>query len=140
MLFNTTHPTQEDIMNSAISLETVAQHFVTWRTSSQTKGRSVTPIHLQQEAVTLKSNYSKKEITKALGINHSALKRWSATQEATNPGFIALAAEDIDVAMEVASGNARCEFPNGIRLTLPINRLGSTLLLQLYEMRQAVKS
>jgi len=28
-------------MNLEISLETVAQHFVTWRTSSQTKGRSV---------------------------------------------------------------------------------------------------
>ena len=127
-------------MNSAISLETVAQHFATWRTSSQTNGRSVTPTQLQQEAVTLKSNHSKKEITKALGINHSALKRWSATQEAMNPGFIALAAEDIDIAMEVASGNARCELPNGIRLTLPINRLSSTLLQQLYQIRQAVKS
>ncbi len=125
-------------MNPAISLETVAQHFVTWRTSSHS--RSVTPIHLQQEAITLKSNYSKKEITKALGINHSALKRWSATQEAANPGFIALAAEEIDIAMEVASGDARCEFPNGIRLTMPINRLSSTLLQQIYQIRREAAS
>ena len=127
-------------MNSAISLETVAQHFATWRTSCRTKGRSVTPAHLQQEAVTLKSNHSKKEITKALGINHSALKRWSATQDATNPGFITLAAEDIDAAMEVVSGNASCEFPNGIRLTLSISELSLNLLQQIYQIRQEVKS
>lgn len=127
-------------MNSAISLETVAQHFAVWRTSRQTAGSSITPIHLQQEAVTLKSNYSKKEITKALGINHSALKRWSTTEEATNPGFVALAAEEISIAMEVERGNASCEFPNGIRLTLPINALSSNLLLQIYQIRQDVKS
>jgi len=127
-------------MNSAISLETVAQHFATWRTSSQTNGRSVTPTRLQQEAVTLKSNYSKKEITKTLGINHSALKRWSATHEAANPGFIALAAEEIDIAMEVAKGNASCEFPNGICLTLSIHELSSTLLQQIYQIRRETAS
>jgi len=126
-------------MNPAISLETVAQHFVAWRTSCQTNGRSVTPIHLQQEAVTLKSNHSKKEITKALGINHSTLKRWSATQETTNSNFIALAAEDIDIATEITSGNASCEFPNGIRLTLSVNELSSNLLQQIYQIRQEVQ-
>ncbi len=125
-------------MNSAIPLETVAEHFAIWRASRQTNGSSVTPGHLQQEAVTLKSNHSKKEITKALGINHSALKRWSATQEASNPGFIALAAEEIDIAMAVTSVNANCEFPNGIRLTLPINALNSGLLQQIYQISQEV--
>jgi len=139
MLFNIIHPRQEDIMNTENSLETVVQHFATWRTSSQTKGRSVTPAHLQQEAVALKSNHSKKEITEALGINHSALKRWSATQDATNPGFIAVAAEDIDAAMGVTSGNARCEFPNGIQLILPVNKLSSSLLQQIYQIRQELK-
>jgi len=125
-------------MNSAIPLETVAQHFAAWRTSRQTHGSSVTPLHLQQEAVSLKSDHSKKDITKALGINHSALKRWSATQETTTPDFIALAAEEIDIAMAVTSVNANCEFPNGIRLTLPINALSSRLLQQIYQISQAV--
>ncbi len=127
-------------MNSAILLETVAQHFATWRKSRQTNGSSVTPRHLQQEAVALKSNHSKKDITKALGINHSALKRWSATQEATNPDFIALAAEEIGIAMAVTSVNANCEFPNGIRLTLPINELSSSLLQQIYLISQELAS
>jgi hypothetical protein len=38
-------------MNSAIPLETVTQHFATWRESRQTNGSSVTPRHLQQEAI-----------------------------------------------------------------------------------------
>ena len=139
MLFNTTHPTQEDIMNSAISLETVAQHFAVWRKNRQPHGSSVTPIQLQQEAVTLKSHHSKKEITKALGINHSALKRWSATQEATNPGFIALATEDIESVMENVSGSASCEFPNGIQLILPVNKLSSSLLQQIYQIIPELK-
>ena len=139
MLFNIIHPTQEDIMNSAISLETVVQHFAVWRTSRQPHGSSVTPIHLQQEAVTLKSNHSKKEITKALGINHSTLKRWSATQEATIQGFIALAAEEIEPAIEMSSSKASCEFPNGIRLTLPVNELSSNLLQQIYQIIPELK-
>ena len=127
-------------MNSALPLETVAQHFATWRTSRQSHGSSVTPLHLQQEAVALQSDHSKKEITIALGINHSALKRWSATQDATNPDFIALAAEEIDIAMAVTSVNANCEFPNGIRLTLPINELSSRLLQQIYQISHEVTS
>lgn len=126
-------------MNSAISLETVAQHFAVWRKNRQPHGSSVTPIQLQQEAVTLKRHYSKKEITKALGINHSSLKRWSATQESTNPGFIALATEDIESAMENVSGSARCEFPNGIQLVLPVNKLSSSLLQQIYQIRPELK-
>jgi len=126
-------------MNSAISLETVAQHFAVWRKNRQPHGSSVTPIQLQQEAVTLKSHHSKKEITKALGINHSALKRWSATQEATNPGFIALATEDIESVMENVSGSASCEFPNGIQLILPVNKLSSSLLQQIYQIRPKLK-
>ena len=126
-------------MSSAITLETVAQHFAAWRTSRQPHGSSVTPTHLQQEAVTLKSNHSKKEITKALAINHSTLKRWSATQETTIHGFIELAVEAIEPAVETASSKASCEFPNGIRLTLPVNELSSNLLQQIYLIRPEVK-
>lgn len=62
------------------------------------------------------------EIDITLGINHSALKRWSVTQQVI-PGFIALAPEKIESAMEITSSKASCEFPNGIRLTLPVNEL-----------------
>jgi len=126
-------------MNSAISLETVAKHFAAWRMNRQTLGRSVTPIHLQQEAVTLKSNHSKKEITEALGINHSTLKRWAAAQDTTTLGFVELTTEPIDIALEVSSNNASCEFPNGMRLTLPVNEISSNLLQQISQISQTLK-
>jgi hypothetical protein len=126
-------------MNSAIPLETVARHFAIWRTNRQPHGSSVTPINLQQEAVALKCNYSMSEIVITLGINHSALKRWSITQEEVTPGFIALAAEEIESAIDMTNSKASCEFPNGIRLTLPVNELSSTLLQQIYQIRPELK-
>jgi len=126
-------------MNSAIPLETVAQHFAIWRANRQTHGSSVTPINLQQEAVALKGNHSVGEIVITLGINHSALKRWSISLEEVAPCFIALAAEEIEPTIEMTSSKASCEFPNGIRLTLPVNELSSNLLQQIYQIIPELK-
>ena len=125
-------------MNSAIPLETVAQHFALWRANRQSHGSSVTPINLQQEAVALKCNHSIREIVIALGINHSALKRWSESQQAAL-GFIALAADEIESIVEVTDSKASCEFPNGIRLTLPVNELSSIFLQQIYQISLELK-
>jgi len=123
-------------MNSAIPLETVAQHFAIWRANRQPHGSSVTPINLQQEAVALKANHSVSEIVITLGINHSTLKRWSISLEEVAPRFIALAAEEVEPTREMTSSKVSCEFPNGIRLTLPVNELSSNLLQQIYQIRQ----
>lgn len=55
-----------------ITLETVKQQFATWRESRKNKSRI--PDELWEAAAGLSSQYSVHHISKALGVNHTALR------------------------------------------------------------------
>ncbi len=121
-------------MNHSLSLESVAKQFTSWR-ATRHKGKN-TPTSLKEQAVALKSHYPVGKIVTALGINHSALKRWSENNEAsTQPTFISLPAT-------IPEGNTTpsllfitCEFPNRVLLRLTEEQLNHDLLSRIYNLK-----
>ena len=57
-----------------LTLENVKQAFDLWRTERPKHGPI--PEYLIEQAISLVGHYTKIDIINALGINHSALKRW----------------------------------------------------------------
>lgn len=64
-------------MNRApqLSLNELQQAFAQWR---QTRQPRYVPDELRQQALRLLSRHSRTELTRALGINYSMLKRWQS--------------------------------------------------------------
>ena len=64
-------------MNRApqLSLSELQQAFAQWR---QTRQPRYVPDELRQQALELLSRHSRTELTRALGINYSMLKRWQS--------------------------------------------------------------
>jgi len=121
-------------MNHSQLLESVAKQFTSWRTSRH-KGQN-TPISLREQAVALKSHYPVGKIVTVLGINHSALKRWSENHEASRqPTFISLPATIPESNTTPSLLFFTCEFPNGVLLTLTEEQLNNDLLSRIYGLR-----
>jgi len=121
-------------MSHSQLLESVAMQFASWRTTGD-KGKN-TPALLREQALALKSHYPVGKIVTALGINHSALKRWSENNEASKqPTFIALSATLPETNAIRPPSFTFCEFPNGIVLRLSEEQLNSGLLSKIYDLK-----
>ncbi len=100
------------------TLALVAAAFSDWR-NSRTSGNGRIPTPLREQAVALLEQYSKAQVISALGINHSALKRWQNTNPQLDTGFVALpnipiTAEDakifstLNITLNHPSGTEMC--------------------------------
>ena len=121
-------------MNYSQLLESVAKQFASWRTSCN-KGQN-TPASLREQAVALKSHYPVGKIVTALGINHTALNRWSVSNDTSKqPTFISLPALLPETKTVRPLSFTSCEFPNGIVLKLTEEQLNSGLLSKIYNLK-----
>ena len=120
-------------MNHSPSLKSVVKQFTSWRDSHPK--RSNTPKLLQQQAVALKSQHSVSQLINALGINHKALKRWSAVTQSSQTSFISLSTLITENKQTQTGQFVNCKFPNGIKLKLPHDNLNADLLSMLYQLK-----
>jgi len=94
-----------------LTLENVKQAFDLWRTERSKHGPI--PEYLTEQAISLVGRYTKIDITSALGINHSALKRW-LNKKTVQTHFVPL-----HTPAEIAVTPTA---PNTIELTIDFNK------------------
>lgn len=109
-------------------LAQAAAAFADWRATR--RKREHTPPHLIEQALSLVGQYSKREITQHLGINHGMLDRWQRNRSSSVPAFIDLtpSLKPFNETTAVAVG---VEFSNGtqVKLTGTTSDIGALLLM-----------
>lgn len=103
------------------SLQKVASAFKLWRANKNGPGES-TPLSLRRQAIALTTHYSVSQVTKALGLSGSVIKRWSA-ELADNEAVCATGAEPF-VSLPKAAAQASCVQ----RITLSFDDGGTIVL------------
>jgi hypothetical protein len=123
-------------MTPSLSLETVESRFATWR-ENRKHLREPVPTILRKQALELKSTYSTSQVTAALKISGSMLKRWEAmhttTRQPDSSNFLSLPA----LAPEIPQGEGllTIHFPNGVNLSLKEKALDNHLLSSLFQLK-----
>jgi hypothetical protein len=91
-----------------LSLTELQHAFAQWR---QTRQPRYVPDELRQQALGLLSRHSRTELTRALGINYSMLKRWQVrrSDESVSSAFVELSAamSNENTALTLAQTEAR---------------------------------